>query len=227
MISLNGKIVGPIYLCLKEPKGRMSDNIKAHLYKADNVIVTCSASGKLTTSLVEYWHGHVLLPSISLSSRSLLISDSWSGQSDAKGIYEKIKGFYRLEIPSKTTPKIQSLDVFSNRQYKVITHRVYDLVILDDINIHLAEGNNVIRLHSLIHNQLSAPTFVPMIGYAWFKSEYIDANPGQFRTVVDLCFKFHQGHCDTEGCDSFSFIRCSYCDEILCFNHFFINFHSH
>ena len=79
MISLSGKIVGPIYLCLKEPKGRISDNIKAHLYKAENVVVTCSASGKLTTSLVEYWHDHVLLPSISLSSKSLLLSDGWSG----------------------------------------------------------------------------------------------------------------------------------------------------
>ena len=66
-----------------------------------------------------------------------------------------------------------------------------------------------------------------MIRYAWFKSGYIDANSGQFQTAVDVCFKFHQGHCDTEGYDSFSFIRCSYCDEILCFDHFFINFHSH
>ena len=99
MISLSGKIVSPIYLCLKEHKGRMSDKINAHLYKADNVVVTCSASGKLTTSLVEYWRDHVLLPSISLSSRSLLLSDSWSGQSDAKGIYKKLKALYRLEIP--------------------------------------------------------------------------------------------------------------------------------
>ena len=76
MISLSGKIVGSIYLYLKEPKGQMSDNIKAHLYNADNVLVTCSTSGKLTTSLVEYWRNHVLLPSISLSSRSLLLSDS-------------------------------------------------------------------------------------------------------------------------------------------------------
>ena len=227
MISLSGKIVGPIYLCLKEPKGRMSDNIKAHLYKADNVLVTCSASGKLTTSLVEYWRDHVLLPSISLSSRSLLLSDSWSGQSNAKGIYKKIKGLYRLEIPPKTTPKIQPLDVFFNRQYKIIVHRLYDRVILEDINIHLTERNNIICLHSLIHNQLSVPIFVPMIPYAWFKSGYVDANPGHFQTVVDVCFKFHQGHCDMEGCDSFSFIRCSYCDKILCFDHFFINFHSH
>ena len=180
MISLSGKIVGSIYLCLKESKERMSDNIDAYLYKADNVTVICSASGKLTTSLVEYWPGHVLLPSISLSSRSLLLSDSWPGRNDAKGIYKKIKGLYRLEILPKTTPKIQSPDVFSNRQYKVIAHRVCDRVILDDINIHLAERNNVIHLHSLIHNQLWAPIFVPMIRYAWFKSGYIVANPGQF-----------------------------------------------
>ena len=160
MISLSGKIVGPIYLCLKKPKQRMSDNIKAHPYKADNVVVTCSASGKLTTSLVEYWRDHVLLPSISLSSRSVLLSDNWSGQSDAKGIYKKIKGLYRLEIPPKTTPKIQPLDVFFNRQYKVIAHKVYDLVILDDINIHLAERNNITRLHSLIHNQLPRSSLV-------------------------------------------------------------------
>ena len=191
MISLNGKIVGPIYLCFKEPKGRMSDDIKAHLYKADNVVVTCSASGKLITSLVEDRHDHVLLPSISLSSRSLLLSDSWSGHSDAKGIYKKIKGLYRLEISPKTTPKIQPLDVFFNRQYKVIAHRVYDRVIPVDINIHLTERNNVIHLHSLIHNPLSAPIFVPMIRDAWFKSRYIDVNPGQFQAVVDVCFKFH------------------------------------
>ena len=78
MISLSGKIVGPIYLCLKKPKGRMSDNIKAHLYKADNVVVTCSASGKLTTSLVEYWRDHVFLYSISLSSKSSFRQLVWA-----------------------------------------------------------------------------------------------------------------------------------------------------
>ena len=31
MISLSGKIVGPIYLCLKEPKGRMSDNFSCRV----------------------------------------------------------------------------------------------------------------------------------------------------------------------------------------------------
>jgi hypothetical protein len=53
-ITLDGNLLSPIYLCLKEPKGRISENIRSHLFKTSNVIVMCSSSGKLTTSLVEY-----------------------------------------------------------------------------------------------------------------------------------------------------------------------------
>ena len=227
MISLSGKVVGPVLLCLKEPTGRTSDNIKNNLFKANNVVITCSASGKLTTSLVEYWRDNVLIPSIACSSRTLLLSDSWTGQGDGKGIYEKVKGCKRMEIPPKTTAKIQPLDVFFNHEYKVIARRVYDRVILDDIDIQMAQRSNLIRLHSLIHNQISAPIFALMIRYAWYKSGYLDNHPGQFQTVTDVCFKFKQPYCDTSSCDSFSFIRCSYCSKILCFDHFFVEYHMH
>ena len=205
----------------------MSDNIKSNLFKADNVVVTCSASGKLTTSLVKYWRDNVFIPSIANSSRILLLSDSWPGQGDGKGIYEKIKDCKRMEIPPKTTAKIQPLDVFFNHEYKVIARRVYDRVILDDIDIQMAQRNNIIRLHSLIHNQISAPIYTPMIRYAWFKSGYLDNHPGQFQTVTDVCFKLNQSQCDILSCDSFSFIRCSYCRRILCFDHFFLQYHIH
>ena len=114
-ISMSGKIVGPIYICRKEINGRLSDNIKANLPQMKNVVVTCSASGKLTTSLVEYWHDKCLIPSL-LSEKTLLISDSWSGQTHDKGIYDSMKELKRLEIPWKITSKIQPLDVFFNRQ---------------------------------------------------------------------------------------------------------------
>jgi len=227
MISLSGKVIGPVFLCLKEPGGRMSDNIKSSLFKADNVVVTCSASGKLTTSLVEYWRDNMFVPSITDSSRTLLLSDSWPGQGDAKGIYEKIRDCKRMEIPPKTTAKIQPLDVFFNHEYKVIARRVYDRVILDDIDIKIAQRNNINRLHSLIHNQISARIYKPIIRYAWFKSGYLHNHPGQFQTVTDVCFKLSQPHCDISSCDSFSFIRCSYCRKILCVNHFFIEYHMH
>jgi hypothetical protein len=102
---MSGKIVSPIYLCLKEVNGRMSENIKSNLPQMENVVVTCSASGQLTTSLVEYWRDKYLIPSLS-SQKTLLLSDSWSGQTAGKGIYELVKGLKRLEVRGKTTSKI-------------------------------------------------------------------------------------------------------------------------
>ena len=63
-IALDGKQVGPIFLCLQEPKGKMGANVKKKLFKPSNAIITCSSSGKLTSSLVSYWRDHCLLPSI-------------------------------------------------------------------------------------------------------------------------------------------------------------------
>ena len=58
IISSNGTLVGPMYLCLQEPKGKMGPQVKQHLFEPKNVVITCSGSGKLTTSLVTYWRDH-------------------------------------------------------------------------------------------------------------------------------------------------------------------------
>jgi hypothetical protein len=57
---MTGTVVGPLFRCLKEESGRLSDRIKQNLLKADNVVLTCSKSGKLNRSLVEYWKDQVL-----------------------------------------------------------------------------------------------------------------------------------------------------------------------
>ena len=74
-ITLYGSALGPLYLCLKEPTGHMSDNIQEKLFNARNIVVTCSKSGKLTSSLVTYWRDHCLIPN--LPSRTLLLVDSF------------------------------------------------------------------------------------------------------------------------------------------------------
>jgi hypothetical protein len=97
-ITLDGHLLSPLYLCLKEPTGRLSDNIRSHLFKASNIVITCSSSGKLSTSLVEYWRDHVLLPSLGKHEKFLLISDCWGGQTYGKGLYDHIPGCTRLEM---------------------------------------------------------------------------------------------------------------------------------
>ena len=186
--------------------------------------MTCSSSGKLTTSLVEYWRDHVLRPSV--TRHCLLLSDYWPGQRNAD-IYSVVKGCTRLEIPAHTTSRIQLLDVFFNRQWKTIARRIFGHVQLDDIAINLSERNNIIRLNSLIHNQLSSYLFVPMIKYSWFASGYIDQHPRSFQTVIDICFDVGSNFCPQRSCNLFSFIQCSYGRKFLCFENFFEAYHFH
>ena len=79
IITMSGKLIGPLFLCLKELSGRISDNIKKNLFQTGNVVVTCSKSGKLTSSLLEYWRDNVLIPLI-CKRKCLLLSDCWGAQ---------------------------------------------------------------------------------------------------------------------------------------------------
>ncbi|CAF3482491.1 unnamed protein product [Rotaria sp. Silwood2] len=172
---MNGNLVGPLFLCLKEESGRLSENVKRNLFKPNNIILTCSKSGKLTSSLVEYWRDEVLKPLID-NKKYLLISDCWGAQ-QADSIYEKVTNIKRLEIKKKTTSIIQPLNVYFNRQYKVIARKLYDYIRLHNVDINLAQRNNIIKMNPLIHNQLSSRIFNGMIRYAWFKSGYLKEDP--------------------------------------------------
>ena len=77
---MSGNLVGPLFLCLKEASGRLDDTVKKNLFAPSNIVLTCSKSGKLTSSLIEYWRDNVLAPVIK-NKDYLLISDSWSAQS--------------------------------------------------------------------------------------------------------------------------------------------------
>ena len=208
-ITLDGYFLSPLDLCLKEPSGRLSDNIRSCLFKASNVVITCSSPGKLTTSSVEYWRDIVLLPSLGKHKKFLLISDCWGGQTYGKRLYDHISGCTRLEIPKETTDQIQPLDVFFNRQMKVIPRRLYDCLLLDELDINMSERNNIIRLMSLTHNQLSAKVFHPMIQYAGYASGYTDIHPGSLKTVSEVCFSFDAPICAAPSCDAAPFICCS------------------
>ncbi|CAF4297484.1 unnamed protein product [Rotaria sp. Silwood2] len=180
---------------------------KNHFFKAPNIVVSCSSSGKLTTSLVKYWRDCVLLPSIS-SHRTLLISDCWSGQGDHTGVYDDIRNLRRLEIPKHTTNQIQPFDVFYNNQHKYIARCIYDRVPLDELDVNLSERNNIIRCQSLIYNQLCAPIFQLILKYAWHASGYTDDHPGHFLSVKEACFTFDNVALGGNCCESSPFICC-------------------
>ncbi|CAM4778789.1 unnamed protein product [Rotaria magnacalcarata] len=223
-IALNGTVFGPLYVCLKEPSGRISDRIKKNLFNAKNIVLTCSKSGKLTSSLVTYWRDNCLVPN--LPSTALLLVDSFPSHANPE-VYKDLKNFEYRVIPPKTTSFIQPLDVYYNRQYKMILRRVYDHVRLDEIDINLAERNNIIKLQSLVHSQMCSTVFQPMIKYAWYKSRFLKDDPGPFQNVKQICFSIEKDKCDVQDCIDGPMIRCSWCQQELCFSHFFLCYHYH
>jgi hypothetical protein len=91
----------------------MGESVKNNLFKPSNVVITCSSSGNLTSSLLVYWRDNRLLPSI--GNKCLLLSDSWSAHNEMS-LYDKVncqnRHITRLQIPQKTANDLQALDVY-------------------------------------------------------------------------------------------------------------------
>ena len=75
ILSMSGNLVGSLFPCFKEASRRLGDTVKKNLFALSNIVLTCSKSGKLTSSLIEYWRDNVLAPVIK-NKGYLLISDS-------------------------------------------------------------------------------------------------------------------------------------------------------
>lgn len=129
-------------------------------------------------------------------------------------------------IPKGTTGKIQPLDVFGFRIWKNYVKHFSDAVLLmnEDLNLHLR--NNIIKLQSLTHNQLSSPRYRNLFKYSWYKSGYIDTKPDDFENPVEFGFgKRSNIHCEIDGCTNVAIVKCSWCKKSLCLKHFFHDYH--
>lgn len=163
-----------------------------------------------------------------MGSSSVLLLDSWSGHcpevvSKTKPADNNVK--LNL-IPTGTTGKIQPLDVYGFRIWKNFVRRFSDTAILMqyDINLHLR--NNIIKLQSLVHNQLSSPRYINLFKYSWYKSGYINVRPDTFENPVDFSFGDScKIQCEVPGCSNVAVVRCSWCKKSLCFKHFYEEYH--
>ena len=84
-------------------------------------------------------------------------------------------------IPKGTTGKVQPLDVYGFRTRKNYVQHFSDSVILLDYDLNLHIRNNIIKLQSWVHNQLSSPRYHSLFKYSWFKSGYVAENQENLR----------------------------------------------
>lgn len=164
----------------------------------------------------------------------LLLVDSWGGHSS-----ERLEGYLRerrvhtLKIPPHTTGELQPLDVNFFRQYKKFVKRIVEEALYQGMIGNVTSREGVIRMHSLIWDQFSSPSYHDMIRYAWRNTdplfsndELVDGPPP--RMVSDIQFNLNSSsRCSIDGCNNTAFIRCSHDGHQLCLQHFLEGKHFH
>lgn len=163
--------------------------------------------------------------------QTTLLLDSWGGHCPAtlQTSVPVDKPTILLTIPKKTTGLAQPLDVYGFRVWKGFVKRFSDLVLLHNIDINLHHRNMIIKLQSLVHNQLSSARYRNLFLYSWYKSGYIESRPGEFVHPVTYAFSFHDERMlpTCSICGKPAFIRCARCSQYFCFQHFFQDYHYH
>lgn len=162
-----------------------------------------------------------------MGSESVLLIDSWSGHCPRiiSDLTPAEKHVTTMIIPKGTTGKLQPLDVYGFRIWKNFAKKFSDIVVLLENDINLHQRNNIIKLQSLIHNQLSSPRYTNLFKYSWFKSGYTEDRPEEFVNPVHYSFEGTSPICNVENCNNIAIIRCSWCKQSLCLKHFFVDYH--
>ena len=177
----------------------------------------------MTKALIKTWLKDVYFPSVDKESH--LVVDALTQYCDHNNVNEAVPEgatFELKKIPAGATGKVQPLDVGFFRSWKQFVRRISDRALMEG-KINLFQRDNIIKLQSLVHFQFSAPQYSNMIRYAWYKSGLVQTRPPQFETPLQFCFSLDIEHC--KNCTRFRFVKCSWCHDFLCFDHFFNEYH--
>jgi hypothetical protein len=176
----------------------------------------------MTKANMGEWLTSIFSPNI--NNRSLLIVDSWSTYQDKEFIRQNLfvpedAEVIIEQIPPHNTCRHQPLDVAFFRYYKSYIRRLYERICVETIGeFPIHQRDNVLKIQSIAHNQFSAPKFVNLIKYSWFKAGYIDER-FNYITPLEYCFSNMSETCHL--CEKFPFTKCAWCDHSFCLNHFF------
>lgn len=187
---------------------RVHTAIQKLMRKYGNVFVTASKSGKLTKNLFNTFVKEIIKP-YCRNNDFLLILDLWDGETDTvhfNSIFTDDDGnsSSMIEIiPPHCTPYCQLCDIYFFHQVKNFNKKFHNSQEIVQRRKELSTQEDAIKIHSIIHHQLSSPVFTPMIKYAQFSSKFIPER-NYFHNVNQIYFPpdIKKSYC---GCNKNSF----------------------
>ena len=92
----------------------------------------------------------------------------------------------------------------------------------------LHERFYIMKLHSVIYNQLPAEAYKQMLRYKWQNAGYDIGEPvDNFTSLIDMKFSTNIIQCSVMACDHLAFLNCEFCSHSYCFEHFIESPHLH
>ena len=231
-ITAAGTLLPKVFLCMREQKGNFGPRVYKSIQEMSsnygNVFVVATTSGKMTKDTFGSYLNNIVMPYVE-NKKYLLILDSWSGQNDLGYINNVLtddngNNLSKIEfIPPHCTSYCQPCDVYFFRQVKNFIKKLQNSTDAIQANRELNTREDAIKIHSLIHHQLSATVFKDMLIYAWYASKLLEKRD-VFCNVNEICFpaKLLNMKC---VCGRLSFIQCSHCRKCLCFCCFYDVYH--
>lgn len=219
-MSQSGKLGKRLFIILQERNGLhgpvISRDVQALLQICRNVVVTSSTSGKFDLSLLEQWMAMFKADNgiDEACGHSLLLWDDYSPQRTKR--FDIPNHFTTRTMPPKTTKYCQPLDARFNLQYsKFYTKLFSDLKFLVNVDRYY-----LIKLNSIIYNQLSHDRFNDLVRYSFVVCGYEGVECEGYQSVIELCFS-DLDRCSL--CNQEAVMKCVYCQKYLCYNHLIIS----
>ncbi|CAF4379836.1 unnamed protein product [Rotaria sp. Silwood2] len=141
--------------------------------------------------------------------------------SELTNFFEQIISSYDLIIETEHTLDLSESENTSESDDDFEDFRHPEKLALGKLNYDLRLRNGIMKLQSLIYNQLTSDVFRSMWIYAWIKVGYFPENDESFQTVNEVCFNDINLTCSS--CKENSFIKCAFVNwkRVLCFHHFY------
>uniref|UniRef100_A0A8R1HRE9 HTH CENPB-type domain-containing protein n=1 Tax=Caenorhabditis japonica TaxID=281687 RepID=A0A8R1HRE9_CAEJA len=222
VLSAEGKFHEKLFVVLQEISGKFP--AKGH-YQADNLEVTCHTSHIMTKKLMLDFFKDVYFDS-SMPTNTLLLVDSWSSWKDKSAIDSVTPPSHSCEtmiIPPGCTGNIQVLDVGIFNGFKRVIKYITGQLQFDRPDYKINRRDETLKMLSAVYRQICHPKLQPWAQYAWSASGYNIVRPPGFSTPAELLFPNNvAADCSSTGCNETSFIKCLYCDNLLCIDHFLV-----
>lgn len=215
-LNASGKLSSKLPVVLYEPED-MPKRARETLDNYPNLHIYWSRSGLMGKEIAKMWMEEVFLKHVEKD--SVLIIDSWTGYKEMMQMPQiPTKKLKIIQLPPKTTSRLQPADVYFNRPFKNMIRRVCNKVRWLHNDFILAIRANILVILDMLYNQFMAPRFENLLRYAWYRAGYTEDHPEEFKTPVQFCLGY-RGYikCESDSCPNLCFLRCAYCEKHYCF----------